>query len=253
MNSIYQNSNFIWDDRFNDLKIPKLKQINEKDKPRYYLLDEDFSDEEKLIKYYSVTSVLGSDPKTQQAIQNWKNRIGETEANKISSFTAGRGTKVHSLLEKYIKGEEIVSEEILPHFKNMFLTGIPKLDKNLSKIFFLEKKLFSFKLRLGGTADGIVEWNGIPSILDFKTSKKQKRKEYIQNYFLQCTAYACMFNELTNYNIEQLVVFIMNEEDDSQVFIENVSNFKPELLKRLYYFYKNKNDLILPPIFAETF
>lgn len=241
----FQTANFKWSEK--SFNIPSIKQVNDENLGRYYT----FIAESIITKIilYSVTTVLGDDPDHKLVLQNWRKRIGEEKANAISKFSTNRGTSIHKLLEQYIKNIPISDNDISPNIKNMFYSAIPILKDNIDLVYCLEKKLFSSKLGLAGTADGIVNWNGIPSLLDFKTSGKIKRKEYIENYFLQTCAYSIMWNELTKSNIDQLVIFIMlPDEAFPQIFIESANKYKPLLLKRIYEFYSRRN-LKLPEVF----
>jgi len=241
---IIQNGSFRWIDE--ELVFPRLKQVNDENEGRYYLIEEDESEK---VKLFSVTTVLGDDPKKKKAIYEWRKRIGEQEANKISKFATGRGTSVHTLLEKYLRGDELDSEQIMPHVKEMFYSALDTL-KNITQIHCLEQKMFSRALGIAGTVDGIIDWNGIPSILDFKTSKRLKTKSHIEDYFLQTCAYAAMWKELTNKKFDQVVIFIMvEEESEPQIFIESVEKYTPFLLKKIKGFYRRRN-LELPAIFS---
>lgn len=246
---IIRNESFSWSDE-RELNFPRLKQVNDETEGRYYLIPtENEKDEYEKIKLFSVTTVLGDDPQKKRAIYEWRKRVGEQEANRISKFATGRGTGVHTLLEKYLRGNELDSEQILPHLKEMFYSALDSL-KNITHIHCLEQRMFSRNLGIAGTVDGIVDWNGVPSIMDFKTSRRIKSKDHIEDYFLQTCAYAAMWKELTNKQFDQVVIFIMvEEESEPQVFIESVEKYTPFLLKRIKAFYRRRN-LELPAIFS---
>ena len=243
---IIQNSNFNWSMEYNFSSLPRLKQVT-KETGRYYCVEGDSSLED--MKFYSVTTILGDDPEKRKALNEWKKRVGNEEANRISKFAAGRGTRLHDLMEKYIRGYAINLDEVFPHVIEMFLSGIDVLEQKITKVYGLEERLFSKQLRMAGTVDGLVEWEGVPSILDFKTSRKLKKKEWIQDYFLQTTAYSIMWEELTGKKIDQLVVYILVDgESEPQIFKETTENYKPLLLRRLYEFYQRRGE-DPPPIF----
>jgi len=242
---IIHNDSFRWTSE--TFEFPNLKQVNDEVEGRYYLHESD----SRSPKMFSVTTVLGDDPTKKKALNDWRRRVGEQEANRISKFAAGRGTRVHSLLEKYLRKERIDTTHVFPHVKDMFYSGIRGLDGNVSLIHCLEQKLFSRNLGMAGTVDGVVEWKGVTSVLDFKTSKRVKTKDQIEDYFLQTCAYALMWKELTDKKIEQVVVFIMVEEEtEPHVFVERIEGYVPILLKRVKGFYERRG-LPLPKIFHQ--
>jgi genome maintenance exonuclease 1 len=243
------NGNFQQNFQLKQLKIPILNQINSEKEGRHYILETDI---EKQNKYYSVTTMLGDDPKKEKSLEKWRNRIGRKEAEKITKFSASRGTKLHNTFENYLNNEDIILSDIPPHVRELFLIGKKHLDENVSSVYCLEQRLYSQRLGLAGTVDGIIEWKRKLSVIDFKTARKLKRKEWIFDYFLQCSAYALMLKEITNISIDQMIVFITVEGHKApQIFIESVNKYIPFLLKRTYEFYK-RNDLSLPQIFCNT-
>ena len=188
-------------------------------------------------KYYSVTTVLSI--LNKEAIMAWRKRVGEEEANKISSQAATRGTKVHNMIEKYIVGEEFDTDNLvaLSNFKDIQ----PIIDQNLSKIHAVEARLFSKHLGLAGTVDCVGIWDGQLSIIDWKTSKKYKRKEWCENYFMQASAYAIMWEERTGMPITNLVVAIAGDEGP-QIFIEHRDNWDKKLIETIEEYNRRKND-----------
>ena len=181
-------------------------------------------------KYPSVTTVLSI--LSEDAIQKWRNRIGEDEANKISTQASGRGTIVHSVIEKYINNEENYLEGTMPHIKDNFLSVKDILDTHIGKVYAQEIPLYSDHLRLAGRVDCVAEWDGKISIIDFKTSRKLKSKENIENYFIQESAYAIMWEERTGVPITRLVTLIAGDEG-AQVFIEHRDNHTEKLIKTI--------------------
>lgn len=156
-------------------------------------------------KYPSVTTVLSNYGKKE--LLEWKARVGEEHAAKVSRQATTRGTSVHSLIEKYILNEDISNEEMMPNVKSLFYRMKPELDK-LNNIHCLETPLHSHELGLAGTVDCIAEFNGVLSVIDFKTSVRLKKKEQIGNYFMQGAAYSTMFTEMTQLPISQVVIMI---------------------------------------------
>jgi genome maintenance exonuclease 1 len=223
-------------------EIPKLEQINT-EQGRYYLL------EGSNTKFYSVTGMLGDDPEKKKGLQKWRNKIGSENASKISKFASSRGTRLHDLFEQYLSNLPIQKDEIFPHVNELFVASKPILDSNITAIHALEERLYSKKLQLAGTVDGIIEWNGKLSIIDFKTSKKTKEKKWILDYFLQCSAYSLMLKEITNIKIDQIIIFIaVDGKKYPQVFIESATKYSPLLLKRVFEYF-NRNNIAVPPIF----
>ena len=177
-------------------------------------------------KYPSITTVLSILNKA--AIIAWRKRVGEEEANKISTRAATRGTKVHDMIERYVLNQDPGEPDLIAisNFKDVK----PIIDKNLSKVYATEKKMFSKHLGVAGTVDCVGVWDGKDSIVDWKTSAKFKKKEWITNYFMQCSAYAIMWEERTGRPIKQLVVCIAGDAGP-QVFIEDRDNWDRDLIK----------------------
>lgn len=172
--------------------------------------------------YPSVTTVLGIQDKS--GLEAWKKRVGEEEAQKISTQAAVRGTAVHKLAEDYLDNREDWKENHMPSNIFSFQQIKSILDKRVNNIWFQEAFLYSDYLKTAGQVDCIAEFDGKLSIIDFKTSRKPKRKEWIKNYFMQESFYAVAFEERTKKPITQLVTIITVDGDDPQVFIEHRDN-----------------------------
>jgi ATP-dependent exoDNAse (exonuclease V) beta subunit len=191
-------------------------------------------------KYPSITTVLGEHSK--QGIMKWRARVGDKEANKISGRASRRGNELHLVCEQYLKNEltAFQSQKLMPHIKELFLQLRPVLDENVTKVICLEQPLYSHELKVAGRVDGIVEWNGKISVIDYKTSTKLKKDEYIQNYFMQCSAYCEMFEELTGVSIDQFIVAVAVEEENlPQIFIKNKSEYIEPLKKYIRNYHEN--------------
>jgi genome maintenance exonuclease 1 len=119
----------------------------------------------------------------------------------------------------------------MPNIKALFQQLKPELDKSIGKIYALEQALYSDELEVAGRVDCIAEWNGELSIIDFKTSSKLKEEGHIQNYFMQCTAYAIMFEERTGRPIDKIVVAIAVENEQPQIFVRSKLDYVTELMK----------------------
>lgn len=178
--------------------------------------------------YPSVTTVLGV--LSRDSIKAWRQRVGNEEANKISGQAATRGTKIHLLCEKVLDNEEIDTSKLSLLDLEIWNEFKPLLNR-IDNIHAQEIALYSDHLRLAGRVDCIAEFDGKLSIIDFKTSKKPKKKEWIENYFAQAAAYAIMYEERTGIPINRSVIMIAVEGDDPQIFIERRDNFVPLLLK----------------------
>jgi len=181
------------------------------------------------FKYPSVTTVLS--PYGKKALFEWRERVGAEEANRVAAKASRRGTALHKVCEKYLLNEMSSTKlaSMLPTTKELFYKIKPHIDTSIGKIYSLEQALYSDGLRIAGRVDCIAEWNGKLSIIDFKSSTRQKEKNGIANYFMQCTAYAVMFEELTGKPIEQIVVLIGTENGPGQVFIEEKTKYYEEL------------------------
>ena len=165
--------------------------------------------------YPSVTTITGQ--MTKKAITEWRSRVGEKKANEITRVAAARGTSVHKLCEHYILGT-MDDVKVMPSNKEMFDAMSKHLADKVDNIKCVEGFLYSNFLRSAGQVDCIAEYDGKLSVIDFKTSTKTKREEWIHDYFAQETAYAIMFQELTNLQVKKLVTIIACETGEPQVF-----------------------------------
>ena len=163
----------------------------------------------------SVTTVIGHSKK--KSIIEWRNRVGEEEANAISKRASTRGNKCHKLCELYLENKSISKYKDDPLSMGLFYQIKPYLD-SIDNIHALEAPLCSRLLKMAGRVDCIAEYNGELAIIDFKTSTKYKREEWIHDYFAQETAYAIMFQELTGLIPKKLVTIIACETGEPQIF-----------------------------------
>ena len=189
--------------------------------------------------YPSITTVLSI--LSEDAIKTWRAKVGEEEANRISKTASNRGTAVHDLLERYVNNESDFDKEVEPHIMQSFYDVKPVLDKCLTKVYAQEAGLYSERLGVAGRVDCVGEWNGIDSIIDYKTSKKLKKKEWIDSYFMQSTAYAIMWEERTGIPINQLVVVIAVDNEEPQIFIEKRENWTEKLIQTIAEYKSRKN------------
>jgi len=197
-------------------------------------------------KYPSVTTVL-SDYKKQELME-WRARVGEAKANEISRKATTRGTSVHKALEMYLKNEAVPIREMLPNVKSLFFRMMKEIEQKVNNIHCLEDRLFSHELKLAGTVDCIAEYNGILSVIDFKTSVRLKKKEQIGNYFMQAAAYRQMFHEMTGLDAKQVIILIgVDTANFCQTLVvkeDELELHKQELLKYIEA-YRTKNNLSL--------
>lgn len=177
--------------------------------------------------YPSVTTVLSV--LSRDSIKAWRQRVGAEEANKVSRQASTRGTKIHLLCEDILNNKEIDTSNMSLLDKEMFNKFRPLLDR-IDNIHGQEIALFSDHLRLAGRVDCIAEFDGKLSIIDFKTSKKPKKKEWIESYFAQAAGYAIMYEERTGIPINRSAILIAVEGDEPQVFVETRDNYVDILL-----------------------
>ena len=184
-------------------------------------------------KLPSVTTVMGAQKK--DGIMAWRRRVGEAEANRISAKATKRGNNVHTLCERYLKNEEL--GDIMPDAKEMFY-GLKPVINRINNIHYLESALWSKQLGVAGRVDCIAEFDGVLSVIDFKTSKKIKTEDDIEDYFWQTSAYALMYEELIGQPINDLVIIMAVEDHGPIVFQQKVEDHIEGLVKAIQ-FYKN--------------
>ena len=190
--------------------------------------------------YPSVTTVIGEMKK--KSIIEWRRKVGEEEANAISKRATTRGNKCHKLAEDYLSNKPLdrYRDDVLS--LGLFHQIRPYIDK-INNIHALEESLYSHTLKLAGRVDCIAEYDNELAIIDFKTSTKYKREEWIQDYFSQETAYAIMFQELTGLKVKQLVTIIAVETGTPQVFIKkDILTYVPKLKEYIDYYKDQHGD-----------
>lgn len=219
--------------------VPKLQPLptQEVNGARHYLLPTGES-------FPSVTSVLGHFKKKQ--IQEWRDRIGHEEANRISNRASTRGNKFHSMMERYLENKpikEVLHEGVMPDMRQAFHDIRTTLDR-IDNIHYIECPLYSTKMRLAGRTDVIGEFDGTLSVIDFKTSTRLKQESHIQNYFEQATAYGIMYEERVGNPIDQIVVIIsVDNEPDPQVFVKRKEEYELSLFQKIYDYHLDKRRL----------
>lgn len=178
--------------------------------------------------YPSITTVLGV--LSKEGIIAWRKRVGEEEANKISRQAATRGTAVHKLAEDYLDNVEGWNKNAMPANIASFNDLRKILDERLDNVWFQEEFLYSDKLKTAGQVDCIAEFDGQLSIVDFKTSRKPKKAEWITSYFIQASFYAAAFLERTGIPIKQGVILITVDGSEPQVFKVNTYDYLEHFL-----------------------
>ena len=185
--------------------------------------------------YPSVTTVLSI--LNEHIIQAWRDRVGEEEANRISGKASNRGTRVHSIVEKYLNNEDTV--KFLPHIRQSLENLKPVLN-DIETIYGLEVPLYSHYLGLAGRCDCIGKYKGVPSIIDFKTSRYIKKKEKISNYFAQGAAYSIMWEERTGLVAPNIVIIMDVDHEKPLVFVEHRDNWTKLLTETIEEYKKRK-------------
>jgi len=183
-------------------------------------------------EYPSITTVLSV--RNKQGLTEWRKRVGNEVANHISRTAAARGTKVHHMCEDYLNNVHFNFPSKWNEHKKNFLpyclfSQLKSVLGNIDNIYAQEAGLYSDKYKVAGRVDCIAEYKGTLSIIDFKTSTKEKNDEWNENYYIQGSAYAEMFSELTGTEISQIVILVVTEDGTVQEFIKN----KQEYLIRL--------------------
>ena len=170
--------------------------------------------------YPSITTIIGNNAKKQAGLAKWRARVGKEKAAAISTRSATRGTNFHSIVEDYLNKDlniEEYKESPLPVV--MFEQTKKTLDR-ISNIYLQEAALYSDNLEVAGRVDCIADFDGVLSIIDFKTSAEPKREAYLYDYFVQETAYACCLQELYGMTVKQLVTIVACENGETQVVIK---------------------------------
>jgi genome maintenance exonuclease 1 len=202
------------------IHLQELETITNKNGSRYYRTPDGKA-------YPSVTTILSAH--TKAGIKEWQERIGIEAANKISRQAATRGTKFHNMAEKYLKNKFEQQKMGLLDLE-LFEIAKPEIDK-IDNIRALEVPLYSHHLRLAGRVDCVAEYDGKLSIIDFKTARKEKEEDHVQHYFMQASAYAIMFEELTKIPITNLVLIIAVEDGFMQIMKGKRDMYVEQLLQ----------------------
>ena len=180
-------------------------------------------------KYPSITTVLSV--RNKKGIAEWRKRVGNDVANHISRTAANRGTKVHHMCEDYLNNQNIDhhKQHFLPYclFSELRDNALTYIDN----IYAQEAGLYSDKYKVAGRVDCIAEYNGVLSIIDFKTSTKERNDDWNENYYIQCSAYAEMYEERTGTEIEQIVILCVTEDGVVQEFVKEKFDYLDLLIE----------------------
>ena len=214
-------ANFV---KLDESKFPKTKG-KRIDGMRFYEVDGK--------AYPSITTVLGSLPKP--GLDQWRKNVGEEAAKWEMNRAARRGSATHTLVEQYLKGETPSIRDVLP--LGMFRLLKPYLEQ-IDNIHCLETIMYSNKLTVAGQVDCIAEYNGKLSVIDFKTANKERVDSWNENYYIQCTAYAIMYEEIFGTPIDQIVILQAGEDGSAKAFVKNKADYEEKLGKAIEGFYK---------------
>ena len=220
---------------FNHVKLPfTLTEMVAKtiEGERVYPVSED--------KFYpSITTITSY--RTRHVISEWRRRVGNEEANKISTQASSVGTSFHSMAEDYLNNNfDIEKYKDQYMAKVLFIQAKPILNR-INNIHFQEAPLFSHEYGIAGRVDCIGEFDGKLYVIDFKTSSKEKKEEWIENYFVQETGYAKMYEERSGIKVDQIVTLIACQSGEPQIFIKNPSDYVPLLVDYIKE-YRERND-----------
>jgi genome maintenance exonuclease 1 len=186
---------------------------------RYYVLPDG------VTKLKSVTTIL-SEKLDKTALLEWRKRVGEEEANRISAQSTRRGNSIHKIAERYVLNEENIYQNEMPVNVESFQPIKSALDAHVDNILGVELPLCSKALGCAGRTDLVAEYDGKVSIIDFKTSKKLKKEEWIESYFLQSTVYSMMFERIYSISVPQIVIILtVDNEKTPQTFVMERSQY----------------------------
>ena len=214
----------------NELPPLKAKNVNGK---RFY---EHLETKEA---YPSITSVLSI--RDKKGLHEWRQKVGEEVANHVMIQAANRGTAVHNMVEDYLNNVDLDQvEKYQKQFIPRMMFNVLKKEclLGINNIRLQEAQMYSSDYTVAGRCDCIADYDGVPSIIDFKTSTKEKNEDWIENYFIQGSAYAEMYKEHFDEEINQVVILVVTEEGTTQVFKKNKNDYLPKLKEAVEKFYE---------------
>ena len=189
--------------------------------------------------YPSITSVLSI--RDKKGLHEWRQKVGEDVANHVMIQAANRGTAVHNMVEDYLNNVDLDQvEKYQKQFIPRMMFNVLKKDclLGINNIRLQEAQMYSSDYTVAGRCDCIADYDGVPSIIDFKTSTKEKNEDWIENYFIQGSAYAEMYKEHFDEEINQVVILVVTEEGTTQVFKKNKNDYLPKLKEAVEKFYE---------------
>ena len=208
--------------------LPELKTTTINNRRYYITLDGN--------KYPSITTVLSG--RDKEGILTWRKRVGEDVANAISRKATNRGTKFHTIVEDFLNNEDVKKHRKDFLVYEMFLHMKSSLMININNIRAQECGLYSHKYKVAGRVDCIAEYDGVLSIIDFKTSRRKRKDNYNENYYIQASAYAEMFEEMTGEKVEQIAILVVTEDGEVQPFLKKKYDYLPLLIEAVDNFNK---------------
>lgn len=190
-------------------------------------------------KYPSITTVLGKQPGKQKGLQEWRERVGVAQAQIISGKAARRGSVFHNIVENYLLDKDI-SDFKQQNFMAWCMFGEMKshLDEKINQVVLQEQTMFSPKFKVAGRCDLIGVYKNKLSVVDFKTTTRTKKEEWIGDYFIQCAAYASMYEEHTGESVEDVVIMMVAEDGEVQLFEKKTADYLPKLEEIMDDFYE---------------
>lgn len=175
----------------------------------------------------SVTTVLKD--YNQEDFSEWENRVGKYKAAAIRLKAMSRGRRFHELCEKYLLNEDNHLNDAMPDVIEDFVNTKDVLDSNVNTIYGVELRMFSEELGMAGTTDLVCEWGSIRSVVDFKTSKKEKKEAWLENYFLQESIYATIITEKYGIDIPQIITIMVVSGERPKIFSRKVEDYKEKI------------------------
>lgn len=206
-------------------EIKYVPEISTKtvDKKRYYVTP-------NKVLYPSITTVLSQ--RGKEGLFEWRKRVGEDVANYIARTSANRGSAVHKMCEDYLMNQHIYNPtDFAKHSRKNFLGYClfnrlkDQVLKNIDNIYAQETALWSDRLMVAGRVDCIAKYKGVPTIIDFKTSRSERTDEWNENYYIQATAYSEMFEERIGMKIDQIAILVVTEDGTVQEFVKNKKDY----------------------------
>ena len=190
-------------------------------------------------KYPSITTVIGKQPGKQKGLQEWRERVGVKQAQIISGKAARRGSVFHNIVENYLQDNDI-SDFKQQNFMAWCMFGEMKshLDEKINEVVLQEQTMFSPKFKVAGRCDLIGVYKDKLSVVDFKTTTRTKKEEWIEDYFIQCAAYASMFEEHTGEPVEDVVIMMVAEDGEVQLFEKKTADYLSKLEEIMDNFYE---------------